>query len=258
MLNGSRNKMGFFHYKENRIWYDIRGNKGDYILLIHGNTVSSRIFNPLLKHFEKYFRLILVDLPGHGKSSRVDRFPENFFIENAKVLIALLDYLNLQKVHLLGTSGGAIIALNIALKIPDRVGKIIADSFPGERIIPGNIDVIEFDRERNLKRLLPKLYWKSMHGNDWKKVVEKDTKMLMNLRNNNTELFSGSLINLKAPVLLTGSSQDDLIPLLKNKYKQIEKKYPVFQSMIFRDGNHPSMLSNKKEFKNAAISFIRQ
>ncbi len=46
--------------------------------------------------------------------------------------IEFIEHMKYGKVHLIGSSGGALVAINIALERPDLVGKVIADSFEGE------------------------------------------------------------------------------------------------------------------------------
>lgn len=49
-------------------------------------------------------------------------------------MISLIEHLKLEKANLLGTSGGAWVAINTALKRPDLIHKVIADSFDGRNL----------------------------------------------------------------------------------------------------------------------------
>ena len=75
--------------------------------------------------------MILMDFLGNGQSDRIECFPENLWTTQADQVLALVEHLNLKKVNLLGTSGGAWVAVNTALKRPDLVEHVIADSFDG-------------------------------------------------------------------------------------------------------------------------------
>ena len=240
-----------------KIYYEIIGNEGEYLMMIHGNSASSKIFKPLLKKFKKNFRIILVDLAGHGQSSRLKKFPVNFWEHQADMLIELLDSLNIGRTNLLGCSGGGIIALNIAIRNPERISKIIADSIPGEYAVPGNIDILLMDRENGHKKFSRRMFWKLMHGKDWKEVIDKDVKMLEEFKTDSLRFFCSDLSTVQAPVLLTGSAQDELIPLQENIYKELCNKNRNFTALIFEDGNHPSMLSNKKGFIKVVRNFLQ-
>ena len=69
-------------------------------------------------------RLIAVDLPGHGGSMDFD--PANFSFDYfADLVVELMDHLGLEKTNLGGLSMGSGISLNIALRYPERVKKLI-------------------------------------------------------------------------------------------------------------------------------------
>lgn len=87
--------------------------------MLHGDTASSVMFQFILPLYQENFRIILLDFLGNGKSDRVDRFPENLWITQIEQVIALIEHLKIEKANLLGTSGGAWVAVNTALKRPD-------------------------------------------------------------------------------------------------------------------------------------------
>ena len=122
--------MSYFYYQSKRIYYTESGN-GAPVLFLHGNTASSKMFELLLPLYEERFHVILIDFLGHGRSERLERFPADLWMEEARQTTALLEYLKLGKISLVGTSGGAWAAINAALERPDLVGKVVADSFAG-------------------------------------------------------------------------------------------------------------------------------
>lgn len=125
--------MSYFYYQSKKIFYTEAG-AGKPVLFLHGNTASSRMFEPLLTLYEDQFHVILMDFLGHGRSERLERFPADLWIEEARQTVALLEHLDLGKVNLVGTSGGAWVAINTALERPDLVEKVVADSFDGRTL----------------------------------------------------------------------------------------------------------------------------
>lgn len=103
-------------------------------MLLHGNTASSRMFEFILPLYKDKFHVILIDFLGHGKSDRLEAFPAELWMEEARQTIALLEHLDLGKVNPVGTSGGAWAAVNAALERPDLVDKVVADSFDGRTL----------------------------------------------------------------------------------------------------------------------------
>ena len=125
--------MAYFNYQSKKIFYKEVG-VGKPLVMLHGDTASSVMFEFLLPLYQENFRVILIDFLGNGQSDRISRFPENLWITQAEQVIALIEHLEIEKVNLLGTSGGAWVAINTALKRPDLIDKVIADSFDGRTL----------------------------------------------------------------------------------------------------------------------------
>ena len=49
--------------------------EGPVLIFLHGNTASSRLFEPLLPLYTPHFRCVLLDFLGNGRSDRVESFP---------------------------------------------------------------------------------------------------------------------------------------------------------------------------------------
>ena len=239
--------MAYFNYNQQKVYYKIIG-EGAPMLLLHGNTVSSKLFTPLLKEYKQKYQLILIDFPGHGKSERLDKFELDFWYFNAHVCYALIQELGYEKVIAVGTSGGALVAINLALEFPEVVRFLVADSFEGEYPLPSFIRNLERDRNNDKKKLLAKLYWFYCHGFGWQKVVDLDTDVNLEFAKTDRSFFHKSISELTVPTLLTGSCQDEYCDHLDEIYAELIKKNPDLQVHMFPSGNHPAMLSNKHEF----------
>lgn len=107
--------MSYFQYHDKNIYYSVIG-KGIPLMLLHGNTASSKMFTFLLDLYKNDFQIILIDFLGNGLSERIDKFPENIWIDQGYQIIALANHLNIDNINLLGTSGGAYAAINAALE----------------------------------------------------------------------------------------------------------------------------------------------
>lgn len=196
--------MAYFNYQHQKIFYRIAG-KGDPLLLIHGNSVSSEMFSPVLTLFSESFKVILYDFPGHGRSSRVEEYERDSWYYNAEVAHALLEQLNLAKVNVIGTSGGALVGINLALEHPGKVNCLVADSFEGEAPLGSYIKTLKEDREKDKENSFAKDFWMDMHGSDWEKVVDLDSDMNTAFASTGKSFFHKSISELQVPALLTGS-----------------------------------------------------
>lgn len=248
--------MSYFKYENFNIYYKIYG-EGKPLVIIHGDTASSKMFMPELKFYSKNFKVILLDLVGQGKSQRVNELPLNYWHFNGMLVIELCKYIGISNVNLLGTSGGAIIALNAVLENPKLFDKIILDSFMGENLPYEFAEKILDDRKIAKSKLSSKLFWFMMHGFDWKNVIDQNTNLIVNFAREKGNFFEYDLKNIKNDTLITGSLKDDLIPNIENILKSINSKIENSKLVVFKNGNHPAMFSNKKEFRNLVLNFLR-
>lgn len=105
--------------------YRDEGNsKGPAIVLIHGGFGSLQNWEGWVKHLKKDFRLISMDLLGHGLTgkSRNNLYTR---ISNRDAIHELLQNLNITQYAVAGNSFGGGIALEISLKYPNEVEKLI-------------------------------------------------------------------------------------------------------------------------------------
>jgi pimeloyl-ACP methyl ester carboxylesterase len=101
-----------------RIAYSDRG-EGDSIVLLHGYLESMLVWDKFAGELLKHFRVISVDLPGHGQS---DIISEVHSMEMMAGRIAdLLDYLEVGKIMLTGHSLGGYVALAFLEMFPERL-----------------------------------------------------------------------------------------------------------------------------------------
>jgi 4,5:9,10-diseco-3-hydroxy-5,9,17-trioxoandrosta-1(10),2-diene-4-oate hydrolase len=97
------------------------------LVMLHGGGPGASAwsnFGPTLPGFASQFRTLLVDQPGFGASDK----PEvvgNYFRFAADAVVALLDELGIDRIHLLGNSLGGGTAMRLALEHPKRVGRLI-------------------------------------------------------------------------------------------------------------------------------------
>lgn len=95
------------------------------IICLHGWLDNLASFYPLANKLSSRFRLILVDLPGHGQSAPLLDGGHYYIWHNVEVLHQLLQQLQLTKVHLLGHSMGGVVASLFAGAFSDNVESLI-------------------------------------------------------------------------------------------------------------------------------------
>lgn len=99
------------------------------VVLIHGYTDSDLDWAPLVPYLSKSFRLVIVDLRGHGVSSK----PECCYtrLDFAYDVKLLLDALGIGRADIVGHSLGSIVAQTFAEYWPQRTGRVVLISSTG-------------------------------------------------------------------------------------------------------------------------------
>ena len=97
---------------------------GDPVVLVHGGDANSEHWAFQVRALVDQYQVILLDSRGHGRS------PYNgsslTYVQLADDVLALLDLLGIERAHLVGWSDGGIIGIDLALRHPERLGKVVA------------------------------------------------------------------------------------------------------------------------------------
>ncbi|MDR6226719.1 2-succinyl-6-hydroxy-2,4-cyclohexadiene-1-carboxylate synthase [Desmospora profundinema] len=102
--------------------------EGPALLLLHGFTGSVRTWDPWVDRWSARWRLVRVDLPGHGQSA-VPADPGRIAMERVcRDLAGILEQLGAERAHVLGYSMGGRTALSFALLHPERVAALVLES----------------------------------------------------------------------------------------------------------------------------------
>ncbi len=247
--------MSYFSYKDKQCFYKEYG-EGEPLIFLHGNTASSKMFEVLMPLYTEKFRCILIDFLGNGQSDRIRKFSPDMWYDEALQAIALIEHLNCGKVNLVGTSGGAWAAINAALERPDLIYAVIADSFDGWTLNDNFSDNLLSERTRAKNDVQARQFYEWCQGKDWEKIVDLDTEALLQCAREKRPLFHKSLKDLRVPVLLVGSKEDEMCRSdLEDEYKQMSTVIPDAKVYIFNQGGHPAILTNAEEFSRLFKDF---
>jgi pimeloyl-ACP methyl ester carboxylesterase len=105
-----------------RLHYDDRG-QGAPVLFLHGFSSFLQAWDGVAGDLQNSFRVIQLDLPGHGQS---DRRPADYTPAGvARTVRAFLDALHVDRVTVVAHSWGCGVALALALEAPDRVERLV-------------------------------------------------------------------------------------------------------------------------------------
>jgi len=106
----------------------VTSGDGPPLLLLHGFTGSTETWTGFRSTLDSHFRVIAVDLPGHGLSSAPDD-PARYSLDRlADDLAIVLDALDVNYASVFGYSMGGRAGLRFALAHPDRVSSLVLES----------------------------------------------------------------------------------------------------------------------------------
>ena len=115
-------------YEATRIHYTEDG-EGEPLILVHSVGQSSYTWRKVFYQLRSHYRVIAIDLPGHGYSDRPVHF--DYTVEaHALALRLFMDAMKIESAHFAAFSLGAVYALQFALQNPSRTGRLIVLS-PG-------------------------------------------------------------------------------------------------------------------------------
>jgi pimeloyl-ACP methyl ester carboxylesterase len=246
--------MPYFANDDHRLFYREEG-EGPLLLLLPGNTASSALHQGELAYFGERYHAVALDFWGTGQSERLAEWPTTWFEQGARDAAALIDHLDAGPAIVLGTSGGAAVALALAERYPDRVRAVVADSgLPAST--PEQLQASCAGREVRMPGQVQ--FWQAAHGDDWEQVVEADTAMLLRVAERGGELVSVTLEEVAVPVLLAATVDDDLVPEIGARLLTMERQIPAGYLFLVRGGGHPLMWSRPGLFRSAVDCFLAE
>ncbi|SHG06924.1 3-oxoadipate enol-lactonase [Microbulbifer donghaiensis] len=113
----------------NEIYYEISGS-GPALLLLHSFLCDGEMWREQVGPLSEHYRVINIDIRGHGQSSAADR-PLDIY-DLVEDVVAVMDNEGIASATWAGLSIGGMIALRAALTVPDRVSALmLLDSHAG-------------------------------------------------------------------------------------------------------------------------------
>ena len=188
-----------------RMYYELHG-AGQPLVLIHGggSTINTS-FGRLLPALARSHRVIAVELQAHGRTS--DRNTPESFAQDADDVAELLRQLDIPKADVLGFSNGGSTALQMGIRHPDRVNRLIAISaiYRRDGIPPEFWSFMEKSTFADVPQVLKDAFLRVTSDSvRMRSAFEKDRQRMVDFRDWNASDLRG----IQAPALIVGSDQD--------------------------------------------------
>lgn len=225
-------------------YYEVYG-EGEPLFLLHGITQSTTIWNEYVTAFADNYKVYLVDIKGHGKSSPIlTEFSLQAAVDD---FLALLDYLELDIIKAIGISYGGELLLQLCSTDSHRIESMI--TIGAEYDFSG--------KELNLNYEIFPTEWfastrkHSIHG-------ETQVKALIKLLNNyEIHLTSEQLSKIRTSTLLIYGENDDWFADDLNKVVNLHNNLPDSHLWIVPNAGHKAFTGkNEPEFIRIANEFL--
>lgn len=120
--------MSYFEHAGCQLHYEDRG-QGQPVLLVHGLGSSIQDWEYQIPHLLQTHRVLAIDLRGHGRSGKPrERYSIRQFADD---VVALIEHLGLQQVHLVGISMGGMVGFQLGVDHPHLLRSLtIVNSAP--------------------------------------------------------------------------------------------------------------------------------
>jgi pimeloyl-ACP methyl ester carboxylesterase len=223
---------------------------GAPVILLHGGLANSDYWGDLIPALTPQYRVIVMDSRGHGRSTR-DAQPYGYDLMASDV-IGLMNYLEIAKADIVGWSDGAIIGLDIAMRYPDRIGRLFA--FAANATTAG----LKPDLERNptfaafIARARQEYEKNSPTPDQYDAVLGQIGAMWASQPN----WTAADLARIRTPVMIADGDHDEAIK--REHTELLAKEVPGAQLLILPGVSHFAMLQNPAKFNAAVLRFLAE
>ena len=267
----------------------VEAGEGEPVFLIPGAFSTYRHWNKIIPFLSKHYRLLCIDYLGVGDSDK-PRSGFKYTIEEQADLIAnMMEKLEIPKIHIVGVSYGGAIALNLAARYPERVGKIV--SIEGNGIHGNKHQKISYGPMADLLRfpligeipvgvirsgLMDRFVAKSVMGKAWDDLNELERKEVIEIvsQNNrtasriswfqisrtlkNSKDFSEEAKTISIPILYLYGEKSDYHDMAKASANFMKTHLPDVEIISFQDGIHDLQLQKPEEVARLILEFLKK
>lgn len=250
--------------------------QGKPIVMVHGWGMHSGIWRPFAEALSRHYRVICVDLPGHGHSGRIPAFDLEHL--GPRLIAAVGD----EPACWLGWSLGATVALDIASRFPERADRLILlagnprfirthdavdspDHWPG--VSPRVLDAFSGQLTEDAQQTLLRFLALQVHGLPDTKVLMKTLKTAVFECDppDNTSLQQGlqvlkeadlrpALAAFDRPVSAILGGRDTLVPHAVGAH--LLQLQPNLQLHLLEKAGHVPFLTHQEELIGIISGFV--
>lgn len=247
----------------------IVGEGSEHLLIFHGLFGQLDNWNTLGKKFGEHFTTHLIDLRNHGRSFHSD---DNSFDAMVNDIVTYMDAHHLNKIHLLGHSLGGRVAIEFAMKHPDKLDHLIVADMAPKAYPPHHnaimkalhlVDFTKIDKRSEvddvLKQYIPEMgvrqfLLKNVYNTPEGKYAFRFNLEVLSANYNalvGTDLTAGVF---NGPTLFLGGANSDYI--LPEDEVIIHQRFPLALIKEIKNAGHWLHAENPVDFSEAVLEFL--
>ncbi|HEX4174246.1 MAG TPA: alpha/beta hydrolase [Acetobacteraceae bacterium] len=237
------------HAKVNGInlYYATIGH-GSPVVLLHGGLANSDYWGNQVTALAPRHQVILVDSRGHGRSTR-DARPYGYDLM-ADDVVALLDTLHIAKADVVGWSDGGIIGLDLAIRHPERVGRVFA--FAANTVTSGVQEGVE--KNPTFARFIERAGHEYARLSATPKEYDAFVAQISKMWETQPNWTDQQLKSIRSPVLVVDGDHDEAIKRPHTEY--IAATIPGAGLLILPNTSHFAFLQDPALFNAAVLHFL--
>jgi pimeloyl-ACP methyl ester carboxylesterase len=213
------------------MYYEIHGTGNPLVLLHGGGSTIESTFARILPELAKTHQVIGIELQAHGRTRDIDR-PLSFE-QDADDVAALMKHLNIDKADFMGFSNGGTTCIQIAIRHPQLVNKLILASAVSKRegMPPGFFEGMQHATFDQMPAPLKEAYLK----------VTPDTQGLLTMFNRDVarmvdfkDISDEKIKSIQAPTLVLNADRD----VVRNEHAlELSRLFPN-GTLVILPGGH--------------------
>ena len=245
------------------------------LMLLHGYLETMYMFNELVEALKSHYRIIVIDMPGHGLTDYAPAGPDGERVNTlsfcASVVVGVLDKCGVEKAVLAGHSMGGYVTLQTLREHPERVDRaILLHSHP----YPDSPQKIA-DRGREKEYVaqgklltvadlsIPNMYY----SENLRACDEKIRETVELCETHDPEGIIASIEGLRrrddlsdvmqhppVPLLLVHGDHDAFLPM--ERVEEMKKLFPEIRYALIPDAGHNSFIEQPEKCVEKIIQFI--
>ncbi|MCP4907606.1 MAG: alpha/beta hydrolase [bacterium] len=224
---------------------------GPPVLLLHGDFATVESMHHQIRALAESYLVIVPDRRAHGRTTDADGVALSYSLMAAD-MVALLDTLEIEKADVVGWSGGGMDGIEMAIRYPDRVGRLVTygSSFHPDGLEPSSLAMLEPDNP-SLSQV--RSFYESLAPDPdrWPVYLGKMSEMWRT----QPELTVADLGTIAAPTLIMVGEHDMVLPA---HTEELAASIADSKLVIFEGQDHFAPLMAPEMVNREILAFMEE